>query len=79
MKTKLTLIAVMAISVAFADTIPFDSTKLHNEIVNTANVVINAVPAVNPTVGYVKMILLAIGSGITGYFIHFFKKRNQKK
>ncbi len=78
MKTKLTLIAVLMATSAFADTIAFDSTKLHNEIVNTATAVITAIPTVNPVIEGLKIFLIAIGSGITGFAIHFFKKRNSK-
>ena len=79
MKHTLILVAVLMATIVFADTIPFDSTKLHNQIVNTANVVITSIPDASPAVSIVKVVLIAIGSTITGFFIGFFKKRNAKK
>jgi len=79
MKTTFTVIAVLMVTVAMADSIAFDSTKLHSQIVNTANVIITAVPDVTPAVSVVKIILIAISSAITGWCIGFFRKKNAKK
>lgn len=79
MKTKFILVAVLLTATALADSIAFDSTKLHNKIVSTANIIIGAVPDVNTGVSVVKVVLLAIGSTITGFFIGFFKRKNAKK
>ena len=63
-----------------ADTVePFDSAALHEKIVDTANVIIAAVPDVNPGVSMLKVALISVGSAITGWCIHYFKKRNEKK
>ncbi len=79
MKIKLTILAVLITATAFADSIAFDSAKLHSQIVNTANVIITAVPDVTPAVSVIKVVLIAIGSAITGWAIGFFRKKNAKK
>lgn len=71
--------ALLISSVALADTIPFDSAALANKIVNTTNAVITAIPTTNPVVEGLKVFFIAVGSAITGWSIHYFKKRNQKK
>lgn len=85
MKNRIVIYSVLTISAllmcffASADSIPYDSASHHNLIVGTANTIISAVPDVNPGVSTIKVILMSVGSLITGLFIGFFKKRNKKK
>lgn len=79
MKQTLLAATLLLTSVAFADTIPFDSAALHNKIVNTTNGVISAIPTNNPVSSGIKVALISVGSIITGFFIGYFKKRNKAK
>lgn len=79
MKSKLILAGLFLLSVScFADTIR-DSAITHDAIVNTVNPIITAIPDANPGVSIIKVVLLSIGSAITGACIAFFGKRNAKK
>jgi len=76
-KTLMIIGFILLSSFSFAsDTLNnFDSTKLHNGIVSTANVIINAVPDVNVGVSVVKVVLISLGSLITGWCIRHFRKK----
>lgn len=77
-KDKMPIVVIAFIlfsSNCYADSIPFDSAKLANNIINTANGVINAVPDVNSGVSVIKATLIGLGGMITGWCIHYFKKK----
>lgn len=81
MKKQIILVGLLILSGSLiADTIvPFDSAALANKIITTGNVIITAIPDVNQGVSVIKVVLLSVGTAITGWCIGFFKKRNAKK
>ena len=77
MKIKLTLGLCLIACASIAQVDMTDSAQLHDAIVGTVNTGIALVPDVNPTVSVVKAIFISIGTFVTGWCIHYFKKNKK--